>query len=223
MVHLHVVSEPPSLDDVGVVHSAIVIEGSPLARLGIGVVLADAGVRVEASVATATQGFAAITAETSLIVIGACSDSTARHAVRRAAAHGVGIVVLLPAAQSGTVLDICADGAHAVVPRDVTPEELAAAVRHAFDGERYVPPRLLAGAFDTGRTMRPAMRPRFNLTSRETAVLAELAAGRSNQEIAERLCIGSETVKTHLGNIYAKLAVRRRHHAVGIAFEHGLV
>ena len=130
----------------------------------------------------------------------------------------------MPAAQSGSVLDLCALGAHAVVPRDVTPEELTAAVRHALDGERYVPPRFLAGAFQTGsRMMRPAMRPRFNLTSRETAVLSELAAGRSNQEIAERLCIGSETVKTHLGNIYAKLAVRRRHQAVGVAFEHGLV
>ena len=57
------------------------IEGSPLARLGIGVVLAEAGMRVEASVATATQGFAAVTGETSLIVIGGCSDSTERHAV----------------------------------------------------------------------------------------------------------------------------------------------
>jgi DNA-binding NarL/FixJ family response regulator len=205
------------------VHTGIVIEASPLARLGISVVLADSGVRVQAAVASATQGFAAVTADTSLVVIGGCPDSSARHAVRRAAAHGAGIVVMIPAAQSGTVLDLCADGAHGVVPRDVTPEELATAVRHAFDGERYVPPRLLAGAFETGGVMRPARRPRFNLTSRETAVLAELAAGRSNHEIAERLGIGAETVKTHLGNIYAKLAVRRRHHAVGVAFEHGLV
>jgi DNA-binding NarL/FixJ family response regulator len=200
-----------------------VIEGSPLTRLGIGVVLADTGMRVQASTAAATQGFAAVDGDTTLIVIGACSDSTARHAVRRAAELGLGVVLLLPAAQSGSLLDLCALGAHAVVPRDVTPEELTAGVRHALDGERYVPPRFLAGAFESGRPMRPAMRPRFNLTSRETAVLAELAAGRSNQEIAERLCIGAETVKTHLGNIYAKLSVRRRHQAVGVAFEHGLV
>lgn len=205
------------------VQRAIVIEASPLARLGVGVVLADAGVRVDASVGTATQGFAAVTGDTSLIVIGGCSDSPARHSVRRAGLHGLGIVLLLPAAHAATVLDLCALGAHAVVPRDATADELTAALRHALDGERYVPPRLLAGAFESGRMVRPGMRPRFNLTSRESAVLAELAGGRSNQEIADRLCIGAETVKTHLGNIYAKLAVRRRHQAVGVAFEHGLV
>lgn len=202
---------------------AVVIDDSPLTRLGIGVVLAEAGVTVATSTAAATQGFAAVDAGTSLVVIGRCSDSTARHAVRRAAEHRVGVVVLLPSAQAGTVLDLCALGAHAVVPRDASADELTAAVHHARRGERYVPPRLLAGAFESPRMSRPAMRPRFNLTGRETAVLAELAAGRSNQEIAERLCIGAETVKTHLGNIYAKLAVRRRHQAVGVAFEHGLV
>jgi DNA-binding NarL/FixJ family response regulator len=205
------------------VHEAVVIEEWPLARLGIGVVLPKAGARVQAHAATAMLGFAAVTSSTSLIVIGSCPDVTARHAVRRAAGHPVGVVVLIPTTESGSVLDLCSMGAHAVVPRDASEEELQLAVRHALAGERYVPPRLLTGVFGASSVQRPPLRPRFDLTRRETAVLAELAAGRSNQEIADRLCIGSETVKTHLGNIYAKLAVRRRHHAVGIALQHGLV
>lgn len=206
-----------------VVHRGVVIESSPLTRLGIGAVLADAGIHVDAAVATAIHGFGAVRADTSLLVVGACTDSSPHHTVRRAAAFPLGIVVVLPVAQSGAVLDLCALGACGVVPRDATADELGAAVRHALAGERYVPPRLLAGAFGARPTSRHALRPRFNLTNRETAVLAELAAGHTNQEIAERLCIGAETVKTHLGNIYSKLAVRRRHQAVGVALEYGLV
>ena len=64
---------------------------------------------------------------------------------------------------------------------------------------------------------------RFKLTEREQAVLAQLVAGGTNREIADALCIGTETVKTHLVNIYAKLDVQRRDQAVGVALQGGLV
>lgn len=66
-------------------------------------------------------------------------------------------------------------------------------------------------------------RPRFDLTCREREVLTEVASGRSNDEISEHLLIGTQTVKTHLNNIYDKLGVRRRTHAVHLALSQGLV
>lgn len=202
----------------------MIIEDKVLARLGIGVVLPRAGVPVVASAATAMEGFRAVEElGAALVVIGTCADANVRHAVRRAAAHPVGIVVLVEPVDAGAVLELCSLGAHAVVTRDATEDELSMAVSHAVLGERYVPSRLLGRMLGATRSHRPTGRPRVTLTPRETAVLTELVAGRSNQEIAAHLRIGAETVKTHLANIYAKLAVRRRHEAVGVALQLGLV
>lgn len=203
---------------------AVIIEARVLARLGIGVVLPRAGTPVVASAATLIDGFRATDdLGAALVVLGNCTDATPRQAIRRLAALPVGIVVLAGPADTSAAIELCTLGAHAVLDREASEEELATAVHHALLGERYVPPRILGSALGPGCAHRPGQRPRFALTQRERAVLAELAAGRSNQEIADQLCIGAETVKTHLTNIYAKLAVRRRHQAVGIALQHGLV
>ena len=61
------------------------------------------------------------------------------------------------------------------------------------------------------------------LTEREHAVLRLVAGGRTNREVADSLCIGAETVKTHLSSIYAKLSVNRRQAAVGVAIQQGLL
>jgi DNA-binding NarL/FixJ family response regulator len=90
-------------------------------------------------------------------------------------------------------------------------------------GERYLAPELLRTLFAEPVAGSTGAAPAFALTTREQSVLSELAAGRTNREIATILCIGSETVKTHLGNIYAKLAVSRRDQAISLALQGGLV
>ncbi|MBV9134480.1 MAG: response regulator transcription factor, partial [Chloroflexi bacterium] len=60
------------------------------------------------------------------------------------------------------------------------------------------------------------------LTQREAEVLREIAAGRSNREIAERLVISEATVKTHVNNIFSKASLRDRAQAVVYALHHGL-
>jgi DNA-binding NarL/FixJ family response regulator len=61
------------------------------------------------------------------------------------------------------------------------------------------------------------------LTAREREVLALIGAGRSNSEIAAELFLGEGTVKTHVGHVFAKLALRDRAAAVVLAFDSGLV
>lgn len=61
------------------------------------------------------------------------------------------------------------------------------------------------------------------LTEREMEILNLLAAGLSNRDIAERLCITTRTVKFHTGNIYMKLTVESRSEAISWAWRHGVV
>lgn len=72
-------------------------------------------------------------------------------------------------------------------------------------------------------TGNPAAVEALGVSRRELAVLHELAAGRSNKEIARRLAVSPETVKTHLSRLYAKLGAARRTDAVNRARELGII
>jgi DNA-binding NarL/FixJ family response regulator len=65
--------------------------------------------------------------------------------------------------------------------------------------------------------------PGTDLTDREHEVLMELAQGLTNQEIADKLVIGTETVKTHVGNVLSKLHLKHRHQAVIYALKNDLI
>ena len=118
-------------------------------------------------------------------------------------------------------------GASGFVLKDIRPEELAPAVRAVADGGALLDPtitRRLIGRFAANLAADAATSRRLDqLTEREREVLAQLAAGATNAEIADALYIGAATVKSHVSNILTKLGLRDRAQAVVFAYESGLV
>jgi DNA-binding NarL/FixJ family response regulator len=118
-------------------------------------------------------------------------------------------------------------GASGFLLKDVTAERLFDAVRVVAAGEALLAPtvtRRLISEF--ARLRPPAAAPSVTvtgLTARETEVLRLLAEGLSNPEIAGRLVITEETVKTHVSRVLHKRALRDRAQAVVLAYESGLV
>jgi len=125
------------------------------------------------------------------------------------------------------VYDALGAGASGFLLKDVTAEQLFEAVRVIAGGEGLLAPavtRRLIAEFARLRPQLPARPERLaDLTPRETEVLRLVAEGLSNAEIAERLVVTKETVKTHVSRILSKLHLRDRSQAVVLAYETGLV
>jgi DNA-binding NarL/FixJ family response regulator len=125
------------------------------------------------------------------------------------------------------VYDALCAGASGFLLKDVTAERLFDAVRVVAVGEALLAPavtRRLISEFARLRPAAPASSAAVaELTPRETEVLRLLAEGLSNPEIAGRLVITEETVKTHVSRVLHKLALRDRAQAVVLAYESGLV
>ena len=118
-------------------------------------------------------------------------------------------------------------GASGFLLKDVTAERLFDAVRVIAAGDALLAPtvtRRLIGEFARQRPRPAPAGPAFGaLTPRETEVLRLIAGGLSNPEIAERLVVTEETVKTHVSRVLSKLGLRDRTQAVVAAYESGLV
>ncbi|MFJ8162864.1 response regulator [Streptomyces sp. NPDC096136] len=142
---------------------------------------------------------------------------------------GTGVVVLTTYSDDASVLDALRAGARGYLTKDADAQEISRALAAVRDGAtslgRAAQERLVAAAVAAEPPARPraAAAPPDGLTAREGEVLALIAEGRSNAEIARRLTIGESTVKTHINNLFAKTGVRDRAQAVRYAYRHGLV
>ncbi|MFF8834175.1 response regulator [Streptomyces sp. NPDC015130] len=123
------------------------------------------------------------------------------------------------------VYDALAAGASGFLLKDATFPELLHAVRVVAAGNALLSPEItkrVIGEFVHARTPRPPVRSVGELTAREAEVLALIARGLSNAEIAHRLTITDHTVKTHINRLFTKLELRDRAQAVIAAYELGL-
>lgn len=130
------------------------------------------------------------------------------------------VVVLTAHTDDDRVLAALRAGAIGYVRKESDPQLLLDAIRAATRGQSVVDPTL-AGAIL--RDMTHKEMPGLRLTERETEVLLELAQGLTNREIAEKLFIGEETVKSHVGNVLSKLHLRHRNQVMLYALKKGLI
>jgi DNA-binding NarL/FixJ family response regulator len=121
-------------------------------------------------------------------------------------------------------------GASGFLLKDAPPAELLTAIRTVASGEAVLAPTATRRLIDQFVPLMPDPVRRQDrdallskLTDREQDVFAQLAAGRSNREIADELHLSEGTVKVHVGRILAKLDLRDRVQAVVLAYESGLV
>ena len=125
------------------------------------------------------------------------------------------------------VYDALQAGASGFLLKDVRAEALFEAVRVVAGGDALLAPAITRRLIAEFARLRPRRELRPDelsaLTPREKEVLGLLADGLSNREIAERLVLSDETVKTHVSRVLSKLGVRDRTQAVVVAYESGLV
>jgi len=106
-------------------------------------------------------------------------------------------------------------GASGYLLKNMLRKELLETIRAVHGGRRRIPPEIAASIAEYAVT--------DALTDREEEVLRQVAAGLANKQVAHRLEITEETVKTHMKSILAKLSARDRTHAVTIALKRGII
>ena len=118
------------------------------------------------------------------------------------------------------------DGAAGYLLKDATPEDLSQAINVAMSGSGNVlSPRVIQNLFEDQESSNASSngrRSEYSLTQREHDILALLAEGRSNREIAGALYLSEKTVKAHLAAIFRKLGVTNRTQAAMMAVQMGV-
>ena len=129
------------------------------------------------------------------------------------------IIVLTSFKEEELVLQALQAGAISYLLKNVSADELAAAIRAAHAGRASFSPEAVQ-ALVHAATQPPALR--HDLTPRERAVLALLIEGLNNPQIAQRLLVSPSTIKSHVSNILAKMGVASRTEAATLAVRHQL-
>ncbi|MCZ7535750.1 MAG: response regulator transcription factor [Acidimicrobiia bacterium] len=209
------------------VKRAVVADEAALLRSGVGAVLESCGLEV---VGETHSGRAAVRLaaadDAQLLVLGVTTDLDPADVIRRTKRlrPPPAVVALLRGREDAPAL--VSLGVDALLMRTVRTDDLTDAVLRVFKGERVVAPALLPALVGEVRPtprVGPAGGSDVVLTSREREILAFLAEGLANREIAAEIFVTLATVKTHVAHIYAKLGARNRNDALGRAVALGLL
>ncbi len=210
----------------------VIADDQLLVRSGFRMILGAAGIPVVAEAADGGQAVAAVLKHRPDVVLMdiRMPEMDGLEATRRIltarAGGGCRIIVLTTFDLDQYVYAALTAGASGFLLKDVSPEQLVAAVRLVRSGDALLAPsitRRLVERFAPHAATRPAIHGDLSeLTPRELEVLRLLARGLSNAELAAQLTLSQATVKTHVARILAKLQLRDRVQAVVLAYETGL-
>ncbi|MFJ6087001.1 response regulator [Streptomyces sp. NPDC092369] len=210
----------------------VVADDQALVRTGFRLILGAHGIEVVAEAADGGEAVAAVRRTLPDVVLMdiRMPDMDGLEATRRileGATEAPRVVMLTTFDLDHYVYAALSAGASGFLLKDVTPEQLVAAVRTVRAGDALLAPaitRRLVERFARTSTASAALhRDLAALTPRELDVLRLLAEGLSNAELAARLHLSETTVKTHVSRILTKLTLRDRAQAVVVAYETGLV
>jgi DNA-binding NarL/FixJ family response regulator len=134
-------------------------------------------------------------------------------ALRPLRAAGLRVLVLTSATEPSAAAAAVRAGAAGVVYKDIDPAALVRAIRSVHDGNMLLAPEAVGSLVRGSRA--------DTLTAREREVLAGIADGKSNREIARLLRVSEKTVKAHVSAVLAKLGVQDRTQAAVYAVRHG--
>lgn len=154
-------------------------------------------------------------------------DGAEATAALRGRHPGMAVVVLTTYADDESIISALSAGASGYLTKDATRDDIRRALEAAAAGQAVLDPAAQAALLSAARAggPRPAGGPAGlpdGLTEREAEVLALIAGGLTNAEIAGRLYVSEATVKTHINRIFAKTRSRDRMQAAAYARDHGL-
>ncbi len=216
----------------------IIIDDHPIVRAGIRTILeATEDIRVVAEGSTANEALSLVEQHHPhvLILDIHLPDGDGLQVTRRLIEQGATckILVLTALDDDKTIFGLLESGAIGYVLKDEALEHLVGAVRAAAEGRSWLSPAVATQL--VGRLAKEEVTPTSKdtypqrkkkspeaLTEREKEVLALLAQGLDNQEIAQKLVITTRTVQNHVSNIYAKLGTSSRTQATLTAFRMGI-
>jgi DNA-binding NarL/FixJ family response regulator len=200
----------------------VLIEDHQALREGLELLLGKAGIDVLGTAGTASEGRELVEREepdVSLIDIRLGDDSGIDLTAQLIDADPERRIVLYTGSSEIELLISGLDsGARGYALKDGTQSELTTALKTVAEGGTYVDPRLHPALLS-----RRATQTQKSLSKREREIMDLLAQGLTGEQVAERLVLSSETVKTHIRNAMSKLEASTRVHAVAIALREGYI
>jgi DNA-binding NarL/FixJ family response regulator len=212
----------------------LIAEPEALARAGLRFLLErQAGISVAAEAGTGGEAVdAAVRLRPDVVLMGVGLPpvdgiEAARQLLAALESDGPGVVMLMSGARDDAVFAALRAGATGILLTDAEPDALVDAVRVVADGGTLLAPsltsRLVADFLSRLERLQSSPEQLEELTAREREVVALVACGLSNDEIAARLVVTRATAKTHVSRALCKLRARDRAQLVVLAYEYGLV
>ncbi len=204
-----------------------IVAASPLARSGLENMLAARGASVvgrSASVEALFEQVSEVEPDAVLVDASGSNSEAVMDEILASELAAETTVILLTGHRPEWIPQALRAGVRAILPPDVSSDQLSAALSAAIAGLVVVSPSEISAALPTpgvpSSTLEALTEP---LTPREREVLQLLASGIVNKEIAARLSISEHTVKFHVASILGKLSASTRTEAVSLAIRRGLV